>query len=58
MLNIHDEDVGSSGVTLIPTTGPDARSAHFNSSTGLWTVQSDGTGDPMLVTAGKEGASI
>jgi hypothetical protein len=55
VLNIHDEDVGSGGVTLIPTTGPDARSAHFNAQTGLWTVQADGTGDPMLVTAGKEG---
>jgi hypothetical protein len=55
VLNLHDEDVGSGGVMLIPPTGPQARTAHFNSGTGLWTVQADSTGDPMLVTGGKEG---
>ena len=54
-LNLSDEDIGSGGVLLIPSTGPDARTAHFNSGTGTYTVQSDSTGDPMLVTAGKEG---
>lgn len=54
-LNLSDEDIGSGGVLLIPSTGPDARTAHFNSGTGTYTVQADSTGDPMLVTAGKEG---
>jgi Dockerin type I domain/PQQ enzyme repeat len=41
ILNLHDEDIGSGGVLLIPTTGPGSATAP--------------NGDPMLVTAGKEG---
>ena len=40
-LNLNDEDIGSSGVLLIPTTGPGAMTAP--------------DGDAMLVLAGKEG---
>jgi hypothetical protein len=54
-LNLHDEDLGSSGVLLIPSSGLDARTAHFNSATQTWNIQADSTGDPMLVLAGKEG---
>jgi hypothetical protein len=54
-LNLHDEDLGSSGVLLIPSAGLDARTAHFNAATQTWSVQADSTGDPMLVLAGKEG---
>lgn len=41
VLNIHDEDLGSGGTLLIPSTGPGSATAP--------------NGDPMLVTAGKEG---
>ncbi len=41
VLNIHDEDLGSGGVLLIPSTGPGSATAP--------------NGDSMLVTAGKEG---
>ncbi len=40
-LNLGDEDMSSGGVTLIPSTGPGSATAP--------------NGDPMLVTAGKEG---
>jgi hypothetical protein len=41
LLNQNDEDIGSGGVLLIPATGPGSATAP--------------NGDPMLVTAGKEG---
>src|SRR5439155_7572748 len=41
VLNIHDEDMGSGGTLLIPSTGPGSATAP--------------NGDAMLVTAGKEG---
>jgi hypothetical protein len=41
VLNINDEDLGSSGTLLIPTTGPGAATAP--------------NGDQMLVVSGKEG---
>ena len=40
-MNAGDEDLGSGGVLMIPTTGPGAMTAK--------------NGDPMLVTGGKEG---
>ncbi|HEY2762198.1 MAG TPA: hypothetical protein VGI75_15675, partial [Pirellulales bacterium] len=55
LLNKNDEDIGSGGLLLIPSTGPEARTAHFDSATGTYNVQADSIGDPMLVTAGKEG---
>ncbi|HZZ27992.1 MAG TPA: hypothetical protein VFE46_08305, partial [Pirellulales bacterium] len=54
-MNKNDEDVGSGGVMLIPSTGTEGMTAHFNSGTGTYSVQNNSTGDPMLVTAGKEG---
>ncbi len=54
-LNKNDEDIGSGGVLLIPSTGSEAYTAHYNSGTNTYTVQNDSTGDPILVTAGKEG---
>jgi len=54
-LNKNDEDIGSAGVLLIPSTGTEARTAQFNNATQTYTIQNNSSGDPMLVTLGKEG---
>ena len=54
-LNLSDEDIGSGGVLLIPSTGSEAETAYYNATTQTYTIQNNGGGDPMLVTAGKEG---
>ncbi len=54
-LNKNDEDIGSGGVLMLPTSGPGAVTAHYDNVNQVYTVEHNTTGDSILVFAGKEG---